>query len=165
MMTGSAAIDAYWTAARRRVGRRALAAATGRQTSGMATPPAWSFGSGPEDANALLALVLAGTKTGTASAMASYEAEGEPLPCAGDLSIILDGRGEPSALIVTTEVSVCRFDQVGADHAAAEGEGDLSLAHWSAVHAKFFTDELATVGEEFTESSAVVLERLRLLDP
>ena len=165
MVTSSSAVDAYWTAARRRVGTSALAAATGGHSAGTAAPPAWSFGAGPEDANTLLALVLAGTKTGTASAMASFEAEGEPLPRAGDLSIILDGRGEPRALIVTTEVSVCRFEQVDAEHAAAEGEGDRSLAHWRAVHAKFFTDGLARVGEVFTMSTAVVLERFQLLDP
>lgn len=158
------AVDAYWLAARKRVGPTRFADAAGGPAADSATPPAWSFGAGPDDADALLELVLAGTKTGTASAVASYAADDEPLPRAGDLSIILDGRGLPRALIVTTDVNTCPFEQVDAEHAAAEGEGDRSLAHWRAVHAKFFTEELAKAGQEFTVRSAVVLERFRLLD-
>ena len=165
MTSSSPAVDAYWAAARRRVGPATLVEVAGEHAAGAQPPPAWSFGASAADADELLALVLAGTKTGTAGALASYQAEGEPVPRAGDLSIILDGQGEPRALIVTTEVSLCPFDEVGAEHAAAEGEGDRSRAHWRAVHWRFFTDELAKVGQEFTESSAVVLERFRLLDP
>lgn len=159
------AVDAYWLAARKRVGPTRLADAAGDQAAGSATPPAWWFGADAEDADELLELVLAGTKTGTASAVASYEADDEPVPRAGDFSIILDGRGRPRALIATTEVSICPFEQVDAEHAAAEGEGDRSLAHWRAVHEAFFTDELAKAGQEFTVSTAVVLERFCLLDP
>ena len=50
-------------------------------------PDAWAFGATSEQADELLGLVLAGTKTGTASSLWDYEAEGEPLPTAGDLSI------------------------------------------------------------------------------
>lgn len=165
-MTPSApTVDSYWVAARHRVHSTRLAEATGERAASSATPPAWSFGAGPDDADALLELVLTGTKTGTSSAVASFAADDEPLPRAGDLSIILDGRAEPRALIVTTEIRVCPFEQVDAEHAAAEGEGDRSLAHWRAVHRKFFTDELAKVGKEFTVSTAVVLERFTLLDP
>ena len=165
-MTPSAAtVDAYWVAARHRVHSTRLAEATGERPASSATPPAWSFGAGPDDADALLELVLTGTKTGTSSAVASFAADDEPLPRAGDLSIILDGRAEPRALIVTTAIRVCPFEQVDAEHAAAEGEGDRSLAHWRAVHRKFWTDALAKVGKEFTVSTAVVLERFTLLDP
>lgn len=165
MTPSDSAVDAYWMAARQRVGTSRLTEAAGERPASSATPPAWSFGAGPDDADALLDLVLAGTKTGTSSAVASFEADGEPLPRASDLSILLDGRGEPRALIVTTEVSVCPFEQVDAEHAAAEGEGDRSLAHWRTVHEEFFTDELTRVGQQFTVSTAVVLERFCLLDP
>ena len=93
-------------------------------------PDAWAFGATSEQADELLGLVLAGTKTGTASSLWDYEAEGEPLPTAGDPSILLDGRGEPRAVIRTTDVHVAPFCEVGAGHARAEGEGDRSLAHW-----------------------------------
>src|SRR5690625_4059727 len=77
----------------------------------------------------------------------------------------LGGAGRPRALIVTTEVAIVAFRDVDADHAAAEGEGDLSLAHWRTVHERFFTDELTQVGRGFSQDTAVVLERFRLLDP
>ena len=66
----------------------------------------------PEQADALLALVLDGTKTATASALADYEATGEPLPEVGTLGILLDGAGHPRALIETTEVGVVAFGEV-----------------------------------------------------
>lgn len=93
-------------------------------------PDAWAFGATSEQADELLGLVLAGTKTGTASSLWDYEAEGEPLPTAGDLSILQDGRGEPRAVIRSTDVHVVPFRGVDAEHAHAEGEGDRSLAHW-----------------------------------
>ena len=101
-------------------------------------PEAWAFGAEPAQADELLALVLAGIKSATASSLWDYEAEGEPLPTAGGLSIILDGRGEPRAVILTTDVHVVAFRGVDAEHAHAEGEGDRSLAHWRAVHEQFW---------------------------
>ena len=56
------------------------------------------------------------------------------------LGIVLDGAGHPRALVVTTEARVVPFDQVDADHARDEGEGDGSLEHWREVHERFFTE-------------------------
>jgi uncharacterized protein YhfF len=52
---------------------------------------AWGFGDGAAMTDELGALVVARTKTATASARNVYDVEGEPLPQIGDLSIILDG--------------------------------------------------------------------------
>ncbi len=35
-------------------------------------------------------------------------------------------------MIETTDLRVVPFDQVGEEHARAEGEGDRTLAHWRA---------------------------------
>lgn len=160
-----AAIAAYWATARKRAGLNRLDVVVGQQALGTVQPPAWSFGSDPREADSLLALVLSGRKTATSSAAGPYPVRGEPVPRPGDLSIILDGAGRPRALIVTTAIDVVPYAAVGAEHAAAEGEGDLSLEHWRAVHAPFFTAELAEVGLTFDDDSEVVLERFRLLDP
>lgn len=103
-----------------------------------AIPEAWAFGATAEHADALLALVLAGTKTGTASSGWDYEATGETPPQVGELSVILDGSSRPRAVIETTAVQTVPFDQVTAAHAFAEGEGDRSLEHWRAVHERFW---------------------------
>ncbi|PYF96725.1 Uncharacterized protein YhfF [Georgenia satyanarayanai] len=160
-----AAVAAYWATARKRAGLNRLDVVVGQQAIGAVQPPAWSFGSDPAEADSLLGLVLAGRKTATSSAAAPYPVRGESVPAPGDLSIILDGAGRPRALIVTTAIEVVPYAAVDAAHAAAEGEGDLSLEHWRAVHAPFFAGELAEVGLTFDEDSEVVLERFRLLDP
>ena len=125
-------------------------------------PPAWSFGAGEEQADELLELVLAGTKTATASAVWDYETDDEPLPERGALSIILDGSGRPRALIETTDVEVVPFGEVSEEHARLEGEGDRSLAHWREVHQHFFTQE-ATHEHEVAADMPVVCERFRVL--
>jgi histidinol-phosphate aminotransferase len=90
-------------------------------------PEAWTFGDSADLADELLALVLAGTKTATSSALWEYEADHEPLPQVGELSLLLDGAGVPRCVIETTEVAVVPMDQVDAAFAAAEGEGDRTL--------------------------------------
>ncbi|MGW4857529.1 ASCH domain-containing protein [Kocuria palustris] len=127
-------------------------------------PEAWAFGAEPAQADELLALVLAGVKSATASSLWDYEAEGEPLPTAGGLSIILDGRGEPRAVILTTDVHVAPFCEVGAGHARAEGEGDRSLAHWRTVHERFWREHSAD-GRGLGDQMPVVCERFTLVHP
>lgn len=127
-------------------------------------PPAWSFGSTPELADELLALVLHGSKTAGAGAMWEYEAVDEPLPTVGTLGIVLDGAGHPRALVVTTAVEVVPFDQVSEEHARLEGEGDLSLAYWREAHQHFFT-EAAAHDVEVGEDMPVVCERFELIWP
>ncbi|WP_299033784.1 ASCH domain-containing protein [uncultured Pseudokineococcus sp.] len=162
--TGSE-INRFWETARGRAGLGRLAVVTGVSAATAVPPPAWAFGATPEQADELLALVLDGTKTATASAHWEYEAEGEALPSPGDLSIVLDGAGHPRALVRTTAVAVVPFSQVGEEHARAEGEGDLSLAHWRDVHQRFFTATLAEVGRPFDDAMPVVCETLELLYP
>lgn len=164
-MAEASEIVRFWELARGRARLGRLQVITGPAAVSVVPPPAWSFGSTPAQADELLALVLSGRKTATASALESYEAEGVEPPRVGDLSIVLDGAGHPRALVRTTAVDVVPFDQVGAEHAAAEGEGDLSLDHWRAVHAEAFSAELAEAGRRFRPDSPVVLERLRLLHP
>ena len=72
-----------------------------------------------------------------------YELEGEPLPRAGEYSVILNSRDEAVCVIRTTKVYTVPFDQVSAEQAYREGEGDRSLAYWRRVHEDFFRRELA----------------------
>jgi uncharacterized protein YhfF len=125
-------------------------------------PEAWAFGGTAAQADELLGLVLAGTKTATASALWDYEVDSEPLPEAGRLDIVLDGTGRPRALLRTTDVAVSAFDEVSADHARREGEGDLSLAYWRKAHQRFFT-EYADHDRGFSPTMPVVLQSFELL--
>lgn len=93
-------------------------------------PPVWSFGATPAEADDLLGLVRAGVKTATSSLYCDYELSGSELPAVGQLNIVCDRAGAPVVVLRTVGVEVCRFDEVSADFAAAEGEGDRTLAFW-----------------------------------
>lgn len=127
-------------------------------------PDAWAFGATAEHADELLALVLAGVKTGTASSLWDHEYSHDPLPAVGDFSIILDASGSPSALIVTTDVTVVPFSDVDAEHAASEGEGDRTLAAWRDMHERFWREH-SEDPRGFAPDMPVVCERFRLVHP
>ena len=128
-----------------------------------ALPPAWYFCDNEADANELAALVKAGIKQATASLGWGYDADNEPFPQMGDLSIVINWDGEPQCIIETTEVQVRPFNAVDAQFAYDEGEGDRSLAYWRKAHWAFFTKECAALGREPTDTMPVVCERFRLV--
>lgn len=119
---------------------------------------AWGFGSDPGMATELGLLVRDGPKRATASLRSVYE-HGEPIPRAGELSVILDGDGEPLCVVRTTAVEVRAFGEVDEEFAWTEGEGDRSLAYWRDAHTRFF----ATQGTPLDETTPVVLERFDLV--
>lgn len=65
----------------------------------------FAFGDSPEMADELLALVLAGKKTATVSVVL----EDEQTPSVGDLSLVLDGRGNPACAIKTVHLEIVKF--------------------------------------------------------
>ena len=155
-------LDAFWELARRHIEAGGVSAYTGETPLERLRPPAWAFGATPEQADELLDLVLAGTKTATAGAYWDYEAEGEPLPEVGTLGIVLDSGAHPRALVVTTEVSVTPFAEVDEMHAFLEGEGDRTLRYWREVHEAFFR-AYAEHDRGFSSQMPVVLERFEVL--
>ncbi|HEU6018966.1 TPA: ASCH domain-containing protein [Streptococcus pneumoniae] len=123
---------------------------------------AWAFGVEPD----LLAdLVFKGEKTATASAYDLYVLEDEPLPQVGTFDVILDSQNQSVCIVEITKVSVELFNQVSAQHAFKEGEGDKSLAYWRQIHEDFFRDCLGEAGLTFTPESKVVLEEFRKVYP
>ncbi|OAN34037.1 hypothetical protein A4X16_05725 [Microbacterium sp. H83] len=112
----------------------------------------------------MLDLVLTGVKTGTASSLWDYEATSDPQPFAGELSIVLDGRGEPRAVIETLRVDTVPFMQVSAEHAYAEGEGDRTLAHWREVHERYWRTHSENP-RGFAPDMPVICETFRVIHP
>ena len=121
---------------------------------------AWAFGEAPDK---LAELVVQGIKTATCSAYDLYQINNEPLPKAGDYSIILDSREEAVCIIKTRKVYVTEFCNVSAEHAFKEGEGDRSLEYWIMVHINFLTNELAAVQKTFDENTKVVCEEFEVV--
>ena len=131
------------------------------ERSGLAgTYEAWSFGEAPDK---LADLVLQGIKTATCSAYDLYQINNEPLPQAGDYSVILNSSEEAVCIIKTIKVYVTEFKNVSEEHAFKEGEGDRPLEYWRKVHESFLTNELASVHKEFDESTKVVCEEFEVV--
>jgi uncharacterized protein YhfF len=115
---------------------------------------AFAFGDGPELADELLGLVIRGIKTATCST------EDEPnTSTPGERWIVLDGRGAPRCVIESTEVSYRRFDEVDANFAFEEGEGDRSLDYWRKAHRAYFARQ-----GKFSEDMMLMCERFRLVE-
>ena len=123
------------------------------------------FADNEQDADELGELVRAGTKTATCGSLWWYEAENEAPPKVGDLFLVTNWAGDPLCIVETTEVQVRPFNEVDAQFAYDEGEGDRSLAYWRRVHVAFFTRELAEIGREPSESMPLVCERFRKVFP
>ena len=124
---------------------------------------AWFFGDSREAADELVELVVSGQKTATASLGWEYEAEGEALPKVGGYSVITNFDGEPRCVIQTSEVRILPYDEVEADFASDEGEGDRSLEYWRQAHWRFFSRVCARIGRQPDLKMPVVCERFRLV--
>ena len=124
------------------------------------TYEAWSFGEAPDK---LAELVVRGVKTATCSAYDLYQINGEPIPKAGDYSIILYSNGEAACIVRTLKAYVTEFNSVSEAHAFKEGEGDRSLEYWRTVHESFLTNELAPARMAFDAHTRVLCEEFEVV--
>ena len=131
----------------------------------IALPDSFSFGGEGELADELAGLVLAGRKRATGSLSVEYTSMNERLPKAGDLSIILNGKGTPVAIIERTSVDVVPFDAVGEAFAAHEGEGDGSLKYWREAHTWYFNTVCERLGGILESATPVLYQRFKLVWP
>lgn len=128
-------------------------------------PSSGHFCDNQPDADECAALVERGLKRATAPSLWWFVATRTPLPRVGDLHVVTDWSGEARCVIRTTAVEIVPFEQVSAEHAAAEGEGDRSLAHWRRVHRDYYERELAGTGREPAEDMPIVCERFAVVYP
>ncbi|MCD6425597.1 MAG: ASCH domain-containing protein [Anaerolineales bacterium] len=106
--------------------------------------------------------MLRGEKRATAGLKWSYEAEDESLPEIGQLSVITNWNGDPQCIVEVTSVEIMPYNEVSADFAIEEGEGDKSLEFWRRVHWEFFSMECADIGREPTKDMPVILEKFKI---
>jgi uncharacterized protein YhfF len=121
------------------------------------------YGDSPELMDELIQLVLEGKKTATCGALWEYEAEGESIPKVGDVWVELDGNDNPVCITETVEVTLRNYNEVGAEFAQDEGEGDQSLEYWREAHRDFFLRTLPKIGKEFSEEMPLVCERFKVI--
>jgi uncharacterized protein YhfF len=122
-----------------------------------------AFGDNAELANELATLIVNGTKTATCSALWDYEVKGDALPNVGEKYILLDSQENPVCIIETTEVTIRPYEEVDANFAFEEGEGDRSLEYWREAHWRFFSRTLSEIGKEPTQDMPLVCERFKVI--
>ena len=127
------------------------------------TYTAESWGDSPELADELGDLIVRDIKTATCSALGEWEAEGKAIPQEGQITIVLNGSGEPICIIEATEVTVRKYNEVDDTFAQAEGEGDFSLDYWRQAHKNYFSRTLPKIGKEFSEDMPLVCERFKVI--
>lgn len=130
-----------------------------------------SFGDNPALADELLNEILHGTKRATSSLASEYVYYNERVPQPDDNCIICDGAGEPRAILRIISVDRGTFFDVDPEFAAAEGEGDLSLAYWRREHEKFWRRTQKSIGNQWTPEDTLtpggelILERFEICWP
>ena len=123
------------------------------------------FGDSPALADALLALVLAGTKRATAGLVQDHVHESDPLPRIGGHWVVCDGAGTPRCILRTTELRLGTLASVDDAFAWDEGEDDRTRTSWLAQHLAYFTRTQAARGESWSDDLEVVFERFRVVWP
>ncbi len=121
------------------------------------------FGNTAELAADLGGLVASGRKTATAAFDGVYSHYKITRPEVGDIEVIFDFDGKLLAVIEITDLSAVPFEEVGADFARLEGEGDCSLEYWRRVHREYFEAECQRMGLVFSARSLVLCQRFRLV--
>lgn len=119
----------------------------------------FAFGNSPQMADELLELVLAGKKTATVSVIL----EGEPQPKIGDISLVLNGRGEPACTIRTTHLETLRFCDLTWEMVRQEGE-DETFEQWITGNRGYWTQDAARRGYTFTEETMMTFEQFEVVE-
>ena len=125
--------------------------------------PSWYFCDNEHDANECAALVLSGIKQATSPSLWWYEDNNEPLPEVGDLNVVTNWQGEGLCIIETTAVDIVPFNEISAQYAYSEGEGDRSLSYWQDVHWQYYHRELVESDREPTQDMPIVCEAFRVV--
>lgn len=111
----------------------------------------------------LAQLVLAGVKRGSASLVWTYEHDRKQPPWPGSLSVMTDWHGVPLGIIETKTIVAVPFEEVSAEFAAIEGEGDGSLRYWSEGHWDYFVRECQRIGRTADRRMMVCCEQFELV--
>lgn len=119
----------------------------------------FAFGDSPEMADALLALVLKGKKTATVSVVL----EDEPMPSVGDLSLVLDGRGNSACVIKTVYTKTVKFCELTWDMVKLEGEDD-TFEQWKTGNVRYWTRDAAKRGYTFTDQTPITFECFEVVE-
>lgn len=121
------------------------------------------LGDTPEMTDTLIALILSGEKTITATSPWLYGNDPAQKPIANGYSLLLDANGVGRAVLRTTEVKTVPFDKVTDKDSQFEGKSVRTLAAWRSVHTNYFNKQLAPLGKSWAPDMPVTLERFEVV--
>ena len=110
----------------------------------------------------LLSLVLSGRKTAIFTSYSTFAIDGEPLPLAGELYLVVNKKNEPVCVIEFENVQIVPYNEVTWQMASLEGE-DENLEAWREKQREYLEDEGAVVGFEFTPDIKLVFQTFRVV--
>lgn len=110
----------------------------------------------------LLSLVLSGRKTAIFTSYSTFAIDGEPLPLAGELYLVVNKKNEPVCVIEFDNVQIVPYNEVTWQMASLEGE-DENLEAWREKQREYLEDEGAVVGFEFTPDIKLVFQTFRVV--
>jgi uncharacterized protein YhfF len=123
------------------------------------------FADAPEAATKVGKLVRDEIKTTSSSLLWGLEHLGEPLPKVGDISVVVDGNGDPLCIIEMVEVEIRPFNTVDEQFAFEYGEGERTRAYWLNDNWDYHSRWCREIGREPSETMPIVFQRFRLLYP
>lgn len=127
------------------------------------SPISFYFCDNEKDANECAELVVKGIKQATATSLWWYEKNNEDLPQKEAQYIVTDWDGNAKAIIETTKVTRTPYNEITAEFARIEGEGDKSLEYWKKVHRAYYTREMEPYGEIFSEDMIIICEHFKTI--
>ena len=110
-------------------------------------------------------LILSGVKRAHASLLREFQKDLDPLPQIGDHLVVLDGEGQPRAIVRNTHVELRHFNEIDDVFAFEAGEGDLTLRWWLTAHRQEFAELAEREGFEVDERVELVLEHFEVVWP
>ncbi len=131
----------------------------------------WGFADPGPLRDELTAAALAGIKTTTASLLVEYEIDGDAVPVAGQVDVLIDSDGRDVAVVETIACRIARLADVDDQHAIDEGEGYADSTAFRVAHERYwngYRDQIRTGLDdptwELTDDTLVVLERFRIVE-
>ena len=122
-----------------------------------------TYGDSESLSNELLSLIRSGQKRAGTGLLWLHEHLNEPVAQVGEIEVVVNYAGVPSVVTKTVSTEVAAFNEVTAQYAATEGEGDGSLQYWRKAHWAYFSRECERIGRIPNESMLVVCSVFEVL--
>ena len=129
-----------------------------------AQPDEWfHFCDNEKEAKECAQLTKEGIKQATSTSLWYFEKNHIDLPEVGHIYVVTDWYKIAKAVVEVVSVGHVPFNEVTAEYAAIEGEGDKSLEYWKKSHWEYYTREMEEFDEKPTEDMIIICEQFKTI--